>query len=94
MIAPFATTTAQFHYLPIYKIIEKLIHTLLAMFLSKSNTLYERQFGFQPNQSTTHALLEIAEKIVGNKGKGRISKRCFRKTTLAKFFGKRAILTP
>ena len=51
------------------------------MFLNKSNTLYERQFGFQLNQSTTHALLEIAEKIVGNKGKGRISKRCFRKTT-------------
>ena len=33
------------------------------MFLKKSNILYERQFGFRPNYSTTHALLEITEKI-------------------------------
>ena len=33
------------------------------MFLNKNNILYERQFGFQPNHSTTHALLEITEKI-------------------------------
>ena len=33
------------------------------MFLNKNNVLYERQFGFQPNHSTTHALLEITEKI-------------------------------
>ena len=33
------------------------------MFFKKSNILYERQFGFRPNHSTTHALLEITEKI-------------------------------
>ena len=33
------------------------------MFLNKNNVLYERQFGFHPNHSTTHALLEITEKI-------------------------------
>ena len=33
------------------------------MFLNKINILYERKFGFRPNHSTTHALLEITEKI-------------------------------
>ena len=33
------------------------------MFLNKNNILHERQFGFQPNHSTTHALLVITEKI-------------------------------
>ena len=47
----------------ISKIIEKLIHTRLTVFFKKSNILYERQFGFRPNHSTTHALLEITEKI-------------------------------
>ena len=46
----------------ISKIIEKLIHACLTMFLNKRNILYERQFGFRHNHSTTHALLEISEK--------------------------------
>ena len=33
------------------------------MFLNKHNILYERQFGFQHNHSTTHTLFEITEKI-------------------------------
>ena len=33
------------------------------MFLSTSDVFYERQFGFWPNHSTTHTLLEIADKI-------------------------------
>ena len=33
------------------------------MFLNKHNTLYERQFSFRDNYSTTHALLDITEKI-------------------------------
>ena len=33
------------------------------MFLNKQNMLHERQFGFSHNHSTTHALLEITEKI-------------------------------
>ena len=44
------------------KIIEELMHTDLKMFLNKHNILYERQFGFRHNNSTTHVLLEITEK--------------------------------
>ena len=33
------------------------------VFFKKITWLYERQFGFPPNNSTTHALLEITEKI-------------------------------
>ena len=47
----------------ISKIIEKLIHIRLAMFLNKHNILYKRQSDFRHNHSTTHALLEITEKI-------------------------------
>ena len=32
-------------------------------FLNKNARLYEKQFGFRNNHSTTHALLEITEKI-------------------------------
>ena len=46
----------------ISKIIEKLIHTCLTMFLNKHNILCKKQFGFQQNHSKTHALLEITEK--------------------------------
>ena len=33
------------------------------MFLNEHNILNERQFGFRHSYSTTHALLEITEKI-------------------------------
>ena len=57
------------NYLPISlfpnisKIIEKLMHAQLTMFLNKHNIIYKRQFGFQHNHSTTHVLLDITEKI-------------------------------
>ena len=57
------------NYLPITllsnisKIIEKLVHKRLTRFLNKNAILYEKQFGFRNNHSTTHALLEITEKI-------------------------------
>ena len=35
----------------------------LTKFLNKYAILYEKQFGFRNNHSTTHALLEITEKI-------------------------------
>ena len=47
----------------ISKIIEKLVHKWLTTFLNKNAILYEKQFGFRNNHSTTHALLEITEKI-------------------------------
>ena len=47
----------------ISKIIEKLVHMQLTKFLNKNDILYEKQLGFRNNHSTTHALLEITEKI-------------------------------
>ena len=45
------------------KIIEKLMHIRLYNFLQEHNILFENQFGFRKNNSTTYALLEITEKI-------------------------------
>ena len=47
----------------ISKIIEKLVHKRPTTFLNKNSILYEKQFGFRNNHSTTHALLEMTEKI-------------------------------
>ena len=47
----------------ISKIIEKLVHMRLTKFLNKYGILYEKQFRLRNNHSTTHALLEITEKI-------------------------------
>ena len=44
------------------KIIEKIIHKKLYNFL-EHNILFENQFGFMKNNSTTDALMEITEKI-------------------------------
>ena len=46
------------------------------MFFKKSN-IYERQFGFRPNHSTTHALLEITEKIKQACDSGKYACRVF-----------------
>ena len=46
----------------ISKIIEKLIHSSLVVFLNTNKILYERQFGFRHNHYTTHALSAIPEK--------------------------------
>ena len=45
------------------KIIEKIIHKKLYHFLDRHNILFENQFGFRKNNSTSHALMEITEKI-------------------------------
>ena len=45
------------------KIIEKLMHKRLYSFLEQHNILFQNQFGFRKNNSTTFALLEITEKI-------------------------------
>ena len=45
------------------KIIEKLMHKRLYNFLQEHNILFENQFGFRKNNSTTYALIEITEKI-------------------------------
>ena len=48
----------------IKKIIENLIHSRLTLFLSKNNELYEKQFGFRHNHSTTHALIEVMQDVM------------------------------
>ena len=57
--------------LPIFgKLFEKLIHKRLYSFLSSNGILYENQFGFRKNHSTTHALnysVDYVKKAVGLK---------------------------
>ena len=45
------------------KIIEKLMHHSLYKFLENNEVIYQSQFGFQKNKSTTHSLIEIVETI-------------------------------
>ena len=45
------------------KIIEKLMHIRLYSFLTDHNILFQNQFGFRKNNSTTYALIQITEMI-------------------------------
>ena len=45
------------------KIIEKVMYKRLYNFLQSNNILFKNQFGFRKKFSTTHALMEITEKI-------------------------------
>ena len=47
----------------ISKIMEKLAHQRLYLFLENNNVLYDKQFGFRNKDSSNHALIEITEKI-------------------------------
>ena len=47
----------------ISKLIEKTVHERLYSFLEKEQLLFEGQFGFRNNRSTTHALIDITERI-------------------------------
>ena len=47
----------------INKIFEKIVFSNLYSFLDKQNSIYDLQFGFRPKHSTTHALINITEKI-------------------------------
>ena len=47
----------------ISKIIEKIVHDQLYMYLENNNIFYKYQFGFRANHSTNHALTEITEQI-------------------------------
>ena len=47
----------------ISKIMEKHVHQRLYLFLESNKVLYDEQFGFRNKHSTTHALIEITEKI-------------------------------
>ena len=54
----------------ISKLLERLIHTRLYSFLESNKVIYNRQFGFRNNHSTTHALIDITEKIRSALDKG------------------------
>src|SRR6218665_220383 len=45
------------------KILERAMHNRLADFLEQNNVLYNKQFGFRKNHSTTFAIVEVVDKI-------------------------------
>ena len=47
----------------INKIYEKVMHNRLYSFLEEQGSIYENQFGFRKNHSTTHALIDLTENI-------------------------------
>ena len=47
----------------ISKIIEKLLHSRLYFYLERNGLLYQHQYGFRLNHSTTHALIATTEEI-------------------------------
>ena len=57
------------NYRPIYllsnieKILEKVMYKRLHNFLDYSNIIYDLQFGFRQQYSTSHALINITENI-------------------------------
>ena len=65
------------NYRPIFqlsvfdKIIEKIVHKDLYFFLEAHNILFDKQFGFRKNNSTTHALIQITELIKKSIDKGK-----------------------
>ena len=44
-------------------VFEKLMYKRLVAFLEKNKVIFQGQFGFRSNHSTTHAILLIADKI-------------------------------
>ena len=52
------------------KIFEKLIHSRLMEFLDHNGSLFNHQFGFRKKHSTTHALINLTERVRFNIDKG------------------------
>ncbi|KAJ8047577.1 RNA-directed DNA polymerase from mobile element jockey [Holothuria leucospilota] len=51
--------------LPVFsKILERIVYTRLLNFLEKHGIIYEHQYGFLPKKSTSHALINFANKII------------------------------
>ena len=57
----------------ITKVFEKLIHRRIFDFLNRKMLLYENQFGFRKNHSTSLALLKMSDKIYKAKAKNEYS---------------------
>jgi len=45
------------------KILERAMHNRLSDFMESNAILYNKQFGFRKNHSTTHAIIEVVDKI-------------------------------
>ena len=57
--------------LPVFsKILERIMYNRLYNFLVKNNLLFSRQFGFQRNTSTEHAILQLTDDIRKSFSKG------------------------
>ena len=54
------------------KIIEKLMHIKLYQFLEDNDIIYTNQYGFRKHMSTTHALVQITEKIKSSIEAGKV----------------------
>ena len=46
------------------KILEKIMYNRVYYYLSKHKLLFNKQFGFQKNNSTEHALLKLSDEIL------------------------------
>ena len=46
------------------KILERIIYNRLYSFFSENNILYKKQFGFQKQHSTDHAIVHLVKKIL------------------------------
>ena len=55
------------------KIFEKIMYKRIYEFLEKHNILYDLQFGFRAKHSTTHALINITEKIRSALDNGKVA---------------------
>ena len=57
--------------LPVFsKILERIIYNRLYNYLTANNLLYDKQFGFQKNNSTEHAILQLVRDIRNSFEKG------------------------
>lgn len=54
------------------KLFEKAVHVQLYEYLKENNLLNENKFGFRPKSSTTAALSDFADEILGNVEKGKL----------------------
>ena len=45
-------------------ILEKLVYNRTVTFLDKHNLIFDNQYGFRPNYSTSIALVDLTDKIV------------------------------
>ena len=59
------------------KIIEKIMHKHLYVFLENHNILFQNQFGFRRNNSTVYALAQITEIIIESIDKGKYGRGIF-----------------